>query len=236
MRLQLLKSAYGVTAFLLTATSAIQMQQITESPNFSTIKSGVDFTTSGDSGLEPVPPLISVEPDGQACGTGTSKKKKLRIRQKTFCTENSRQPALNSQEQLPAETPGTMTIPDTLPAFYTQEHTGHEKVRKYCPEIDYTAHLCCDGPIGPLELTPRLIHLKYVEFCQGRTFSLLAGPIFCTFVLGLSITLFSGPYPYLSQGVGCVLQITCGPPFFPPDISFVFSERLMNPICAVRIR
>lgn len=214
MRIQLLKSAYGLTAFLLTATSAIQPQQITESPDLYTINSGLDFTTtSGDSGLEPVFPLIAVEPDGQACGTGTSKKKRLRIRQKTFCTENARQPALNSQEQLPAAPPGTMTIPDSLPGFYTQEHTGHEKVGRYCPEIEYTAHLCCDGPIGPFELTPRLIHLKYVDFCQGRTFSLLAGPIFCIFVLGLSIVLFSGPCPYLSQGVGCVLQITCGPHF-----------------------
>lgn len=214
MRLQLLKSAYGLTAFLFTAKAAIQLQHVTESPDFYTINSGVDFTTSGDSGLEPVPPLIAVEPDGKACGTGTSKKKKLRVRQMTFCTENTRQPAPNSQEQSPAASPGTMTIPDALPGFYTQEHTGHEKVGRYCPEIEYTAHLCCDGPIGPFELAPRIIHLKYVDFCQGRTFSLLEGPIFCIFILGLSIALFSRPCPYLSQGVGCVLQITCGQPFF----------------------
>lgn len=186
MRLQLLKSAYGLSAFLLTAKAAIQLQHITESPDFYTINSGVDFTTtSGDSGLEPVPPLIAVEPDGKACGTGTSKKKRLRLRQMTFCTENSRQPALNSQEQSPAASPGTLTIPDALPGFYTQEHTGHEKVGRYCPEIEYTAHLCCDGPIGPFELTPRIIHLKYVDFCQGRTFSLFGRPDFLHIYFGL---------------------------------------------------
>lgn len=218
MRLQLLKSAYSLTAFLLTATAAIQLQQITESPDFYTINSGGDFTTttSGDSGLEPVPPLIAVEPDGKACGTGTSNKKKLRLRQMNFCTENTRQPALNSQEQSPAASPGTMTIPDTLPGIYTQEHTGHEKVGRYCPEIEYTAHLCCDGPVGPFELTPRIIHLKYVDFCQGRMFSLLAGPDFQhNYFLGAyQSRFFSGLCPYLSQGVGCVLQITCGATFF----------------------
>lgn len=199
MRLQLLKTAHGLTAILLTATAAIQLQQIPGSPDLYTINSGVDFTTtSGDSGLEPVPPLIAGEPAGQACGTGTNKKKKLRLRQENFCTQDNLQPAPNSQEQSPAASPGTMTIPDTLPGIYTQEHTGHEKVGRFCPEIEYTAHLCCDGPIGPFELTTRTIHLKYVEFCQGRTFPLLAGPIFCTFILSLSFALFSGPCPYLS--------------------------------------
>lgn len=172
MRLQLLKTVYGLTAFLLTAMSAIQLQLITESPDFYAVNPGVDFTiTSGSSGLEPVP-LAAGESDGQACRTGTSSmKKKLRVRQKTFCnSEDARQPALNSQEQFPAAPPETMTIPDTLPGYYTQEHTGHEKVGRYCPEIDYPAHLCCDGPIGPFELTPRLIHLRFVDFCQG-TFS-----------------------------------------------------------------
>lgn len=186
MRLQLLKSAYGLSAFLLTAKAAIQLQHITESPDLYTINSGVDFTTtSGDSGLEPVPPLIAVEPDGKACGTGASKKKKLGVRQMTFCTENTRQPALNSQEQSPAASPGTLTIPDALPGFYTQEHTGHEKVGRYCPEIEYTAHLCCDGPIGPFELTPRIIHLKYVDFCQGRAFPLFGRPDFLHIYFGL---------------------------------------------------
>lgn len=186
MRLQLLKRAYGLTAILLTATAAIQLQQIPESPDLYTINSEVDFTTtSGDSGLVSVPPLIAGEPDGLACGTGTNKKKKLRRRQKNFCPENNLQPAPSSQEQSPAASPGTMTIPDTLPGIYTQEHTGHEKVGRFCPEIEYTAHLCCDGPIGPFELTSSIIHLKYVDFCQGRTFSLLAGPIFLHIYFGL---------------------------------------------------
>lgn len=189
MRLQLLKSAYGLTAFLLTAMLAIQLEQIAESPDFSAVNSGVDFaatrTTSGDSRFEPVP-LISVEPDGQACGTGaSSKKKRLRVRQKTVCTENDRQPALNSQEQFPPASPGGMTIPDSLPESYTREHTGHEKLVRYCPEIDYITHLCCDGPIGPLELTSRLVHFKYIDFCQGRTFSLFAGALSLQILFGL---------------------------------------------------
>lgn len=189
MRIQLFKLAYGLTAFLLTtmSMSSIQLRQITQSPDFYAVDPGVDFTTGSESGPEPVP-LIAGEPEGQACGTGTSKKKKLRARQEDFCTENGRQPALNSQEQFPGASPGTLTIPNTLPGSYTQEHTGHEKLIRYCPEIDYTAHLCCDGPVGPLELTPGLIHFKYVDFCQGRTFPLFAGPIFCTIVGGGGLT------------------------------------------------
>lgn len=171
MRIQLLKSAYGLTAFLLTAMSmsAIQMRQITQSPELYAVNSGVDFTTDSDSGLAPGP-LIAEESDGQACGTGDSKKEKLRVRQKTFCTENDRQPALNGQEQFPVASPGSIVIPDTLPKSYTQEHTGHEKTARYCSEIDYPTHLCCDGPIGPIEITLRTVHLKYIDFCQSRKF------------------------------------------------------------------
>ena len=221
MRIQLFKLIYGLTSFLLAAMSmsAIQPRQITQSPDFYAFDPGVDFTTGGESGPKPVP-LIAGEPDGQACGTGTSKKKKLRVRQDAFCTENSRQPALNSQEQFPGASPGILTIPNTLPGSYTQEHTGHEKLVRYCPEIDYTAHLCCDGPEGPLELTPGLIHFKYVDFCQGRRFSLFAGTDFLHyFGEGCLIELSSGQFPYLPQGVGCVLQITCEP--------YVFSRHLV---------
>lgn len=182
MRPQLLISAYGLTAFFLTAISAIEPQQNIQSPDFYAANSGVDFIISGDSGLESA--LIGGETDGEACGTSISNKKKLRVRQKTYCTEkdhqgglnsqesieNGRQPALNTQEEFPEASPGTITIPDSLPTSYTQDHTGHEKLVRYCPDIAYRAHLCCDGPLGPFEISSRAIQHKYVDFCQGRTF------------------------------------------------------------------
>lgn len=208
MRPQLSKVAYGLTAFLLTVISAIPLQQTTQTLDFYGVNSGDDFIGSNDSGLEPA--LIAGEPDGQACGTGTTNMKKLRVRQKTYCTEKDHQqglnnqgpvesgiqPALSSQEQFPGASPGTITIPDSLPASYTQDHTGHEKLARYCPDFQYTAHLCCDGPLGPFEISSGAIQHEYVDFCQGRTFSLQAGPTFCT-LFGLINRASSGHVPYL---------------------------------------
>lgn len=174
---------YALTPFVLTAISAIELQQNTQSLDLYAANPGVGFITSGDSSFESV--LIEGGLEGEACGTDTSNKKKLRVRQKSYCseedhqrrlndqgsTESSRSPALNSDEQFPEASPGTITIPDSLPASYTQDHTGHEKLVRYCPDILYTAHLCCDGPLGPFEISPGAIQHKYVDFCQGSKFS-----------------------------------------------------------------